>query len=544
MSLARSMSEKVVSSERKHSEKRNKIMSLDRKASLIFKTISIKRYKKSKSRKLEKKNKYSPKKQLSITNILGSEYKSQQSNNQAKEIIQKRSPADEKTSRARKVIFWKLFLVVSVILIWSSIIVPFMISGSRNAFDVQYNISINEQLLQKINLPNESVIICADTYTYSPLMRSCQPTCGKWSPCGAICFYMERILYALLAILGIFLGIIAMLTWLIFISSCQFQHHPIFIGIIVNLTQSIAIGISDIPGIYYFYCGGIDVDFETLNSTPQLRTQILGAIIHTLALSNNLWFVVALVHIYIRIAFPLRHFFNTRRKKIVIVMIELVICICTPILTDVISFGIGAHYIVSLKNLSAVSTSLAVNAAFGFVPFGFLTCLKMMIIVMIIYKARTSILMSGLNLKAQKIMPIEKKLLITSALFFLLIVVIGASRSAHHIVDPTIDLQLRNYEARITLDGTIKSHGMPYGNTTVSQLLTYEEQQLITDVNLPFQIYFLGLSERLMFIVVFTTVHINVFRIEKVKTWYRSKRESKNLVISNVIASSPIQTPV
>ena len=473
------------------------------------------------------------KRTFSIDNIIGNPYQMGNS----KEILPPATPlrttlkpsgkSREESGRSN-IILWKLFISVSIILIWSVVLVPVTLSGFRKAFAVPYNITINEKLLLKLNLTNETVI-CPANYIYSPIVKTCQPICGHWSYCGEICYFIERVTYAVLAIVGITASLVALLSWIRLLSTWKFQHHPILIGIIVNLFQSIGIGVNDIPGVYYFACGGGDIDNDSLKIHPSIQTQILGAIVHSLVLSNRFWFLFALTYILLKVSFPLRDFFNTKRKKIILITIELCICFGIPLITEVITFGSGARYILSPKVSLLISNNPLFTAAFGYIPHALITSFTMSIIMLIIYNIRTKITGSDTSIQG-----IEKRLLLFSGLYFVLTVIIAISVSVHIVIDNRFKHLEDDYRATITLKSILHTPHNPLTNSTVSNLLTTEDRLMMTEATAPVLIYLSGVSQRLMFIVVFAVTNINVFTLAKFKALFNSRRHSKVTINSSV----------
>ena len=433
-----------------------------------------------------------------------------------------------------ELVLWRLFTIFGMLLIWSVVLIPVILSGSQKLFEVERNKTINEQLLSTINLTGDMRITCPEHYIFSPVTKTCQPVCGKWNSAGDVCYYIERVTFALIAAVGIITGIVALITWLCTFSTWQFQHHPIFMAIIVNLLQSVAIGIIDIPGLYYFTCGGIDIDNMSVENNPTIRTQILGAIIHSLALSNRFWFFVALIYILLRICFPLRDFFNTNRKKIILIVIEITTCVLLPLLTEVITFSTGARYINSSKIALLVTDNRLLAGAFGFIPHALITSLTMTIILLIIYKIRTQVLANN-----TKILPIEKRLLFFSAIYFVLTIIVALSVSIHIVIDSNLEYQRDHYRATITLNSIIQPMNGSFASTnmTVSNLLPSEDRVQITSASAPLLIYLSGASNRMMFIVVFAVTYINVLSLSKFKSFFKTQPKAvsqrNNKVYSN-----------
>ena len=433
-----------------------------------------------------------------------------------------------------ELVLWRLFTLVGMLLVWGVVLVPVLLSGSQSAFEKEHNITINQQLLLKINLTGEMKITCPEHYIFSPVAKTCQPVCGQWNSAGDACYYIERVVFALIAIIGIITGIVALITWLCSFSTWQFQHHPIFMAIIVNLLQSVSIGIIDIPGRYYFTCGGVDIDNLTLENNPTIRTQILGAIIHSLALSNRIWFFVALTYILLRIWFPLRDFFNTNRKKIILIIIEMITCVLIPILTEVVTFSTGARYINSSKIALLVSDNRLLSAVFGFVPHALIASLTMTIILLIIYKIRSQVIINN-----TKILPIEKRLLFFSAIYFVLTVIVALSVSIHLVIDSNLEYQRDEYRSTITLNSILHPTNSSFAGTnfTVSSLLPLEDRLRITSTSAPLLIYLSGASNRMMFIVVFAVTYINLLSLSKLKSFFKTQpkvtHKPSNKVYSN-----------
>ncbi|KAI6647911.1 hypothetical protein LOD99_8372 [Oopsacas minuta] len=442
----------------------------------------------------------------------------------AKKTTNKHVDKPRRISVKLEIILWRIFIIIGMLLVWSVVLIPVLLSSTQGVFEFPHNTTINEELLIKANLTNK-IVTCPFQYKFSPVVNSCQPICGKWSSCGPICYYFERATYTIIAIAGIITSCVALVTWIRLSSNWKFHHHPIFIGIIVNLIQSIAIGIIDIPGAYYFTCGGKDVDDLSVEKDHALRTQILGAIIHSFALSNRIWFVVALIYILLRISFPLREIFTTRKMKIILITIEIIVCICIPLLTEVITFATGSLYVHSPKILLPVPDNRLFAAFFGFVPHAFITSFTMSVILLIIYKIRTQIMANN-----TKIQGIEKRLLFFSGLYFLLTVIVAVSVSIHLVIDSELGYRVEEYRATLTLNSMVQPTNNSFAsNNTVLSLLPIEDRLRITDVSVPLQIYLSAASNRLMFIVVFAVTYINVFSISRVKALFNLNSKPNNV---------------
>ena len=468
------------------------------------------------------------KRTFSIDNIIGNSMQMENSKEARLPATPQRTPKKQseksrENSGKNRIILWKLFISVSMILIWSVVLVPLVLSGLRKVLAIPYNITINEELLIKLNLTNETVI-CPGNYIFSPVVKSCQPICGHWSSCGELCYLIERAVFAIFAIVGIAASLVALISWIRLSSTWKFQHHPILIGILVNLFQSIATGLYDIPGVYYFVCGGRDIDHDSLEKKANIHMQILGAIIHSLALSNRFWFVIALTYILLKVSFPLRDFFNTKRKRITLIIIELCICFGIPLITEVISFASGARYRLSPKASVLASDNPLFTAAFGYIPHALITSFTMSIIMLIIYNIRSKLIGNNTSIQG-----IEKRLLYFSALYFVLAVIIAVSVSIHIVIDSHLEAQVDKYRATITLNSFLRTPDNPFTNNTVSDLLSREDKLRITEATRPILIYLSGGTQRLMFMVVFAVTNINVFTLAKFKALFKLKINSTSV---------------
>ena len=469
---------------------------------------------------------------VTISDIIGSSANPEEESDR-KATLNRGGKYEKPINKSKRLIFWRLFLVTGIALSWVVVSVSLVIGSMQFFYKGTYNETINEKLLAKINITNET-IICPDTYIFSKMVNTCQPVCGKWRSCGIVCFYLERVAYAILTIIGIIVGIFSIFTWIRLIFTWKFQHHPIFIGIVVNFFLSLSFSISDIPGIYYTQCGGVDIDYPTICNNPNLEIQIQGTLTHCLALSNRMWFIVALLHILYTIWHPLKEASPTKWRKMGIIFIEFGICFGIPLAMEVISFGIGARYTINHKTSAIVSNNEVLKAVFGYIPHAIISPVTITIVIITVYKTRTVVIKSGVSMKkAQNLLGIEKRLIAFSGIYFILTLIIATSISLILLTSDQVTAEMRDHAAMLTLRSTILEDGTHLHNMTVASLLSYSDQLRITETSAPVQIYLLGVNDRILFIMDFAVVNVNVFSLFKFKACGKKTNEASSIIISN-----------
>ena len=407
--------------------------------------------------------------------------------------------------------------VICIVLAWVISLSPFGTSPFVETIPAP-SISQNELLLEKLNLSNV-MIFCPDPFIYSAGKQLCQVKCG--TAFLGYDHYSKRCLYTIVGIINIVISVAAFIRIIKIRKELKFEHHPIFIGVIVNLIQSFVIGIPDIIGSDIFYCENKDIDFDFLNENPPIQLHIIGALVSLLGISNRLWFIMAIALIFLSVSFPLKDLFRPRRNRIVIGIVEIAVCFVYPLVGALSAFIPFSGYRLSDSVLLPVHTNRTLGTIFSYAPHLLISAVTITIIVLIIYKIHSK-LQNGSDEtgKKQSMHPLEKRLLSFSVVYFSLISIICVSLVINFIKRNHIE-EMNEFLAMLTLQSPYLIQGNDANSSFMlnqtSTLLTPKDQLSVQDRTMPF---FLGLSDiaiRVMFIFTMPMLSFSNFNVPFIK---------------------------
>ena len=422
--------------------------------------------------------------------------------------------------------------VVCVLAIWVFFFIPASLHAMKSS---ELNNTVNEDLLESLNLTSIHVT-CPDQYSYSLLSNKCQPACGRWSICGYACLYIKQGILALTAITGVIVSIYAIFSWIKLRDTWRFQHYPIIVCICVNLFLSLSFAISDIPGVYLFYCHAKLTSLEELNQNPGIHIQIFGTLIHYFGLSNRLWFLVALFHIIVVVFYPMKDIFTGRITVLITLIIENAICFGLPVIAEIVPYALGIRYRYFDKiEMPTLDNSIA-NAVVGFTPHVIITSLTMTFVILILYKTRIQALKMKQFGEGYELQAIEKRLLVFTVLYFIISSIIVIALIVHYFIDQQVEKIFDDYLALITLESPYKYINDPGTNESLKSLLSIENQSLITEVTMPLLLYIRGMGNRLMFVSVFVVINVRCGCKKKKSLRKQSISKSKEMVYKNARA--------
>ena len=417
-----------------------------------------------------------------------------------------------------KYCLWRLIAVMCIVFAWVATLAPYA-SPVYTKLIPAPNISQNGLLLEKLNLSNVTVL-CPDPFIYSAGKQLCQVKCG--TAFLGYDHYSKRCLYTIVGIINIVISVAAFIRIIKIRKELKFEHHPIFIGVIVNLIQSFVIGIPDIIGSDIFYCENKDIDFDFLNENPPIQLHIIGALVSLLGISNRLWFIMAIALIFLSVSFPLKDLFRPRRNRIVIGIVEIAVCFVYPLVGALSAFIPFSGYRLSDSVLLPVHTNRTLGTIFSYAPHLLISAVTITIIVLIIYKIHSK-LQNGSDEtgKKQSMNPLEKRLLLFSFIYFILIAIICLFLITNSIRQNRLEHELNDFFAMLTLRSPYNSYATDSSsmlNQTLT-LLTPEDQLLVQDRIMPFLFQINGMAIRIMFIFVLPVLSFPDIRcIKKVKT--------------------------
>ena len=456
----------------------------------------------------------------------------------AQETVRKRStvrvPQTEPKALNRCWIYLiGLLCVICTVAIWIFFFIPASLHAINNK-QSELNSTVNEELLESLNITS-MLVTCPDQYSYSLVSNKCQPACGRWSICGYTCLYIKHAILALTAITGVIVSIYAIFSWIKLRDTWKFQHYPIIVCICVNLFLSLSFAISDIPGVYLFYCHAKLTSLEELNLNPGIHIQILGSLIHYLGLANRLWFLIALFHIVLVVCFPMKDIFAGKKTIITTLIIENVVCFGLPFIAEIVPYALGIRYRYFNEIEMPTLNSITANAVVGFTPHVIITALTMTLVICILYKTRIQALRMREFGEGYQLQAIEKRLLVFTVLYFIISSIIVISLIIHSFIDRQNEKAFDDFLALITLESTYEDLNNPGTNETLKSLLSPENQGLITDVTMPLLLYIRGMGNRLMFVAVFVVINVRCGCKSKPKR-KRSISKSNDMVFKNARA--------
>ena len=402
-----------------------------------------------------------------------------------------------------------ILCITSIVAIWVFFFLPGILHAFPNLIPV-LNKTTNEELLESINL-SSIIVSCPDQYVYSEVSTKCQPACGKWSNCGYVCLYLKHALLAVTALVGVLVSTYAVFSWIRFRHTWKFLHYPILFCICVNLLLSISFCISDIPGIFVFYCHTKTIALDDLNQDAGIHIQIQGTLLHYLGLSNRLWFLMALIHILLMVSFPMKNIFAERKARFITLFVENSICFGLPVVLEVIPYAFGIRYFFFDEIDMPTLDNVIANSLVGFTPHVIITCLTMTLVICILYKTRIQALKMKEFGEGYQLQTIEKRLLVFSTLYFIISSIIVVSILVHNFIDTDINKAFEDYLAFITLESPYVNLSSTSTNETLrllKEFLSPPDQGLIEEVTAPFLFFIRGMGNRLMFIAVFVVVNV------------------------------------
>ena len=439
--------------------------------------------------------------------------------------------SNTRNSNRCKVCIWILIAVVCITVCWFIVLLPIPLSVASNSFP-KPNISQNEMLLNTLNLSNLTVY-CPDSYTFSPSEQKCTTICGYHDHYPEALTIIKRVLLSLIAVFNSGISILAVIHIVKYYKQYKFQHHPIFVGVFINLVQSFVIGIPDLLGANLFFCEGRRIDYATLNENPPVQLHIQGFLVTILSISNRLWFVMAIVLIFPS-TFAFSNVLVPVRNRIIIVMIELVICVAYPLVCGLASFIPFRGYRLSESVLLPVSANPTVRTVFGAIPQLVISGVTITVIILLLYRLHSQI-QSGSKKTDRKIglLPIEKRLIILSSIYLLLIAIIAVTFAFTKAFRGLIDNRYNEYSSYITLMSNYSLPNSTQQNTTLS-LLPHNEQLLFHKSHPFYLININDLSIRGMFILVSCVFYLSY---PKVKICQKEKKRDDTTANSQTAAS-------
>ena len=447
----------------------------------------------------------------------------------------KQAPIGKKFSK-KKLWIWRLIAVFCIIPGWIITFAPILPRFFTESFP-KFNISQNEMLLDKLNLSNVTVL-CPEGYTFSRVEQRCSTVCGYYDNYPLPLTICKRVLLSTIAVINTGITILAIYRLIRYRKKYKFQHHPIYVGVFTNLFLSIIIGVPDILGANIFFCGGKQIDYATLNANPTIQVHIHGTLIGIFSISNRLWFLMALILIFLA-TFPLLNIFNRKRNRVIIIVVEIAVCVAFPVVCGLVPFFPFSGYELSQNIMLPVSINKIIGAVFGFIPQLVITGLTLTAVVLIVYRIHSQIQIGYTRTgKRVGMQPIEKRLIFFSILYFALNFVISLTLVSLIIFDNIIEKESNDYVSYLTLNRPYYPHSVHLtGLNKTSYLLSPEDQMLVEQRNPFFIIFIQDLGIRSLFILVLSVLN---FSCSKKKLCLKKKKKEITTVATNPNVSASI----
>ena len=248
---------------------------------------------------------------------------------------------------------FSIILAVCIIIIWTSLISPLMISyfvmpstdNLTRPFYDQLHQLFNNSHTSKLTCNvtgNSSNITCLPEHIFScPL---CVPICGKWHPFGDAYFTAYRIIAIFMSVIELVFSSVGAVIFIRVPGSLKFPkiiYLFLFVSVII---LSIVFTIASVMGPHRFFCELRNEDHYSVAATPSLLVTILGAIAHYSYVCFDICFLVAAFNIFIIIYFPHWQLFREEKLRIILVLIESIVCLVLPVIFPVIHLSITHNY--------------------------------------------------------------------------------------------------------------------------------------------------------------------------------------------------------
>ena len=404
--------------------------------------------------------------------------------------------------------FWRTIAVLCIVPGWIVSFAPIPPLFLTELFP-RSNISQDQILLDKLNLSNVTVL-CPEGYTFSRMEQRCSTVCGYYDNYPLPLTICKRVLLSAIAVINTGVTILAIYRLIRYRRKYKFQHHPIFIGVFVNLLQSIIVGVPDILGANIFFCETQQITYNRLNNNPPIQLHVHGAFLRFLSLSNRLWFVMALVLIFLA-TFPFKDIFRHKRNRVIIVFVEIGVCLMFPLICALVPFIPFSGYRLFQYAMTTFASNRTIEFVTNLVPQQLIGGLTLTVIVLIVYRIHSQLQIgSSRTGKHIGMQPIEKRLIFFSVVYFALNAIISFSIIIITIFNNVIRAKTDDYASYLTLTSPYASRRMPSIGVNTTLSLLSSEDQLLVQYRDPFFIIFVhDLSIRSLFILVLSVLNFS-----------------------------------
>ena len=265
-----------------------------------------------------------------------------------------------KIARHRR-LFQVLYTVVVVIIIgvvWISLIGPLIIgllsrpslaNLTRPHVAILKTVLNNSEFLPSKCLSNDTnnivsnnSIDCPIGYVFNCTM--CVPICGLWHPFGESYFIGYRVTTIITAVVDFLFSLTGLIILLKVPGTFRFPQINYLFMFINAVIFSSVLTAAALPGPYYFFCSERKEDYAVVAETPAVHITILGIVAHLSYFSFNLWFLCATVNVFVIVYFPSWQILESRKRKIIIFVIESVVSFGMPFLFPVAYLALYKKY--------------------------------------------------------------------------------------------------------------------------------------------------------------------------------------------------------
>ena len=229
--------------------------------------------------------------------------------------------------------------------------------GPSNGNLTLYNSSYNEF----IGISNFT-INCSEGLIFSMVEQKCVFPCGTFHSCGKTCLQIERIVFTIMSICGIFLSLFNLVAWPCAGSLKSFTHIGIFIITCITLLMVLVLAIPGIPGASIFFCDNTEITVDEVNTRFIVRLLIYGTLYDCLSILTLFWLFFSIINISMVIYFNIG-----RRTKRTVLITEMCLSIL-PVIFVVFPIAAGTRYMYSNSHQTAMLESAIYRYFLQFTP--------------------------------------------------------------------------------------------------------------------------------------------------------------------------------
>ena len=234
------------------------------------------------------------------------------------------------------------------------------------------------------NTSSNYSISCPEDYVFNCTM--CVPICGLWHPSGESYYIGYRVTTILAAVIDLIFSLFGLIILVKVPGTFKFPQINFLFMFINAVVFSIILTAAALPGPYLFFCDQRKEDYAIVAAEPALHVTLIGIVAQFVYLSFNLWFLCAVMNVFIIVYFPSWLVLQSRKHKIILFVIESCISFGIPTLFPIIYLAIYREYTFVRLPQVPLTTDKLVLLTFVVLPLLTITALSLTIISLTIYK--------------------------------------------------------------------------------------------------------------------------------------------------------------